>query len=72
MSKRSSISLYLKKAVVDVRGYRNAVIFIADAHRDDRRRFVTHADDKLTAFLELEAAGAQSTNSACWYCTPPR
>ena len=45
---------------VGARGYRNAVIFIADAHRNDRRRFVTHADDKLTAFLELEAPGAQS------------
>jgi hypothetical protein len=30
-------------------------IFVADAHRDDGRRFVVHADEKLTAFLELEA-----------------
>jgi hypothetical protein len=29
---------------------------IADAHRDDGRRFVVHADEKLTAFLELERA----------------
>jgi len=27
---------------------------IADAHRDDRKRFVMHADEKLTAFVELE------------------
>jgi hypothetical protein len=27
-----------------------------DAHRDDGKRFVAHADEKLTAFLELEAA----------------
>jgi hypothetical protein len=27
---------------------------IADAHRDDGKRFVAHADEKLTAFLELE------------------
>jgi hypothetical protein len=30
--------------------------WIADAHRDDARRFVMHADEKLTAFLELESA----------------
>jgi hypothetical protein len=29
-------------------------IFVADAHRDDGRRFIVHADDKLTAFVELE------------------
>jgi hypothetical protein len=31
-------------------------IFIADAHRDNGRRFIVHADEKLTAFLELERA----------------
>jgi hypothetical protein len=31
-------------------------IWIADAHRDDGKRYVVHADEKLTAFLELEAA----------------
>jgi hypothetical protein len=31
-------------------------IWIADAHRDDGKRFVVHADEKLTAFLELETA----------------
>jgi hypothetical protein len=31
-------------------------IFVADAHRDDGKRFVVRADKKLTAFLELEAA----------------
>jgi hypothetical protein len=30
-------------------------IFVADAHRDDGKRFVVHADDKLTAFVELES-----------------
>jgi len=29
---------------------------IADAHRDDRKRFVVRAEEKLTAFLELETA----------------
>ena len=28
---------------------------IADAHRDDRQRFVVRAGEKLTAFLELES-----------------
>jgi hypothetical protein len=31
-------------------------IWIVDAHRGDGKRFVVHADEKLTAFLELEAA----------------
>jgi hypothetical protein len=30
-------------------------IFVADAHRGDRKRFVVHAEEKLTAFLELES-----------------
>jgi hypothetical protein len=29
-------------------------IWIADAHRDDGKRFIVHADEKLTAFVELE------------------
>jgi hypothetical protein len=29
--------------------------WIVDAHRDDGNRFVVRADEKLTAFLELEA-----------------
>jgi hypothetical protein len=31
-------------------------IFVADAHRDDKGRFVARADEILIAFLELEAA----------------
>jgi hypothetical protein len=31
-------------------------IWIADAHRGDGKRFVVHADEKVTAFLELESA----------------
>ena len=31
-------------------------IWIADAHRDDGKRYVVHADQMLTAFVELEAA----------------
>jgi hypothetical protein len=31
-------------------------IWIADAHRGDGKRFVARADEKLTAFIELESA----------------
>ena len=31
-------------------------IWIADAHRGNGKRFVAHAEEKLTAFMELEAA----------------
>jgi hypothetical protein len=30
------------------------VCFTADAQRDDAKRFIVSADEKLTAFLELE------------------
>ena len=35
---------------------RGRTIFVVDAHRGDGKRFVVRADEKLTAFLELEAA----------------
>jgi hypothetical protein len=31
-------------------------IFVVDAHRDDGKRFVVRADERLTAFVELELA----------------
>ena len=40
-------------AAVDEEG---RTIWIADAHRGDGKRFVVRADEKLTAFVELEAA----------------
>jgi hypothetical protein len=40
-------------AAVDSRG---RTIFIADAHRGNGKRFVARADEKLTAFVELELA----------------
>jgi hypothetical protein len=36
--------------------FNGRTIWIADAHRDDGKRFVVHAHEKLTAFVELEAA----------------
>ena len=38
-------------ATVDSNG---RTIFIADAHRGDGKRFVVRADEKLSAFVELE------------------
>jgi hypothetical protein len=40
-------------ATVNARG---RTIFVAGAHRDDGKRLVVRADEKLTAFLELESA----------------
>jgi hypothetical protein len=31
-------------------------IWIADAHRDDGKRFVVRADERVSAFVELESA----------------
>jgi hypothetical protein len=33
---------------------RGRTVFVADGHRNEGKRFVVHADEKLTAFLELE------------------
>jgi hypothetical protein len=44
-------------ATVDSRG---RTILVANAHRDDGKRFVVRADEKLTAFLELESANRKS------------
>src|SRR6266404_1660153 len=38
-------------ATVDRKG---RTIWIVDAHRDDGRRFIVHADEILSAFVELE------------------
>ena len=41
---------------VSVLASEGRMIWIADAHRGDGKRFVVRADEKLTAFLELESA----------------
>jgi hypothetical protein len=38
-------------------------IWIVDAHRNNGKRFVVRADEKLTAFLELESAIRQDSGS---------
>jgi hypothetical protein len=39
---------------------RGRTIFVVDAHRGDGKRFVVRADEKLTAFLELERVTRES------------
>jgi hypothetical protein len=41
------------RATVDSNG---RTIWVADAHRGNGNRFVVHADELLTAFVELESA----------------
>jgi hypothetical protein len=36
--------------------FNGRTIWIADAHRGDGKRFIVHADEVLTAFMELESA----------------
>ena len=52
-AKKSSREPARFRSTVDSNG---RTIWIADAHRDDGKRFVAHADEKLTAFVELESA----------------
>ena len=40
-------------------------IFVADTHRGNGKRFVVHADEKLTAFVELESAIRPCAELAC-------
>ncbi len=44
-------------------------IFVADAHRDNGKRFVVRSGEKLTAFAELESAirdvAASRSKSSC-------
>jgi hypothetical protein len=42
-----NVSFKTTKAAVGTRHF--------DAHHDDGKRFVVHADEKLTVFLELES-----------------
>jgi len=44
-------------AAVDSSG---RTIWIADAHRDDGKRFIVRADEKLRAFLELQRVTRES------------
>jgi hypothetical protein len=56
-----AFSTVLAKAVsaIDSNG---RTIWIVDAHRDNGKRFVVRADEKLTAFLELVIAAKPTDN----------
>ena len=43
---------------------RGRTIWIADAHRGDGKRFVVRADEKLTAFMELESVIRNHVNNS--------
>jgi hypothetical protein len=53
--------------------FRERTIFVADVHRDNGKRFVVRADEKLTAFLELESAisGRWSLAAPAWFRRRP-
>jgi hypothetical protein len=49
-------------SAVDSNGRR---MFVADAHCGDGKRYVVRADEKLTAFMELQAAIRLGRLQAC-------
>src|SRR5262249_7422720 len=51
---------FYSKRVKDVKR-----ICIADAHRGDGKRFIVRADEKLTAFVELEARLEKKALTLC-------
>jgi hypothetical protein len=53
-------------ATVDSNG---RTIWIADANRDDGKRFVVRADEKLTAFVELLPANQFREDNNAWQFT---
>jgi len=55
-------------AAVDSEG---RTIWIVDAHRDNGKTFRWRANEKLTAFLELESANQFSENENAWQFTIP-
>lgn len=50
-------------ATIDFNG---RTIFVADPHRDDGKRYVVHADEKLTAFLERVPKGRGHRGDTNW------
>ena len=44
----------LRRKLVSTLDASGRTIWLADAHRSEGKRYVVHAEEKLTAFLELE------------------
>jgi hypothetical protein len=59
--RRRFLSLRSRSLVVSAIDSSGRTIWIADTHRDDGKRFVVHADEKLTAFVELEKVTRESS-----------
>ena len=53
-SQQSRLESWSYVSTVDSRG--RTIWIIVDAHRDPGKRFVVRAEEKLTAFVELETA----------------
>ena len=48
-------------------------IWFADAHRDDSQRFIERADEKLTAFMELQSCDPRTkTHRFTFYLSTDR
>jgi hypothetical protein len=56
-------------SAIDTKG---RTIWIADAHRSDGKRFVVRADEKLTAFVELESATRRFRRFPAVFVAPKR
>jgi hypothetical protein len=52
------VAFHREVSAIDSQG---RTIWIVDAHRDDGTRFIVHADEKLSAFVELESAIHRAT-----------
>jgi hypothetical protein len=42
---------------------KGTAIFVTDAHKGDGKRFIIQADEKLTAFLDLDCVLSKQTDS---------
>ncbi len=45
-------------------------MFVVDAHRGDGKRFVVHADEKLTAFVEIIESAIRHANISATNALP--
>jgi hypothetical protein len=74
MIERASRTVNCYEGCVSAVDSEGRTIWIVDAPRDDGKRFVVRADEKLTAFLELETAirVAKSLYQKATYRARPR
>jgi hypothetical protein len=53
MCRKAHVLMFCSRVALDREG---RTMWIADAHRDNGKRFIVRADERLTAFAELESA----------------